>query len=140
MLGVGSAYAGLYQERRAADSVAALRKMMNIQARVRRDGQPFDVAPGESIGSCGPTGTGRSAILNILTRYCEVNSGTILIDGQNLCQLTRVGLRKQIGAILQPDVVLVFVNGPSLSTPAAMLNGAGRGWLQGLSWIPATKA
>jgi Ca2+-transporting ATPase len=43
LLTVGSAYAGLFQERRAADSVAALRKMMNIQARVRRDGQPLEI-------------------------------------------------------------------------------------------------
>jgi Ca2+-transporting ATPase len=43
LLTVGSAYAGLYQERRAADSVAALRKMMNIQARVRRDGRTLEI-------------------------------------------------------------------------------------------------
>ncbi len=43
LLTVGSAYAGLYQERKAADSVAALRKMMNIQARVRRDGQTLEI-------------------------------------------------------------------------------------------------
>lgn len=43
LLTVGSAYAGLHQERRAADSVAALRKMMNIQARVRRDGRTLEI-------------------------------------------------------------------------------------------------
>ena len=43
LLTVGSAYAGLFQERKAADSVAALREMMNIQARVRRDGQTLEV-------------------------------------------------------------------------------------------------
>jgi Ca2+-transporting ATPase len=43
LLTVGSAYAGLYQERKAADSVAALRKMMNIQARVRRDGRTLEI-------------------------------------------------------------------------------------------------
>jgi Ca2+-transporting ATPase len=43
LLTVGSAYAGLFQERRAADSVAALRKMMNIQARVRRNGQTLEI-------------------------------------------------------------------------------------------------
>ena len=43
LLTVGSAYAGLYQERRAADSVAALRKMMNFQARVRRDGRTLEI-------------------------------------------------------------------------------------------------
>ncbi len=61
----------------------------------------FDVQPGESIGICGPTGAGKSTIINILTRYYDVDSGTILIDGQNLRQLTRDSLRKQIGAVLQ---------------------------------------
>ncbi len=61
----------------------------------------FDVQPGESIGICGPTGAGKSTIINILTRYYDVDSGTILIDGQNLRQLTRESLRKQIGAVLQ---------------------------------------
>jgi ATP-binding cassette subfamily B protein len=61
----------------------------------------FDIAPGESIGICGPTGAGKSTIINILTRYYDVDSGTILIDGQNLRQLTRESLRKQIGAVLQ---------------------------------------
>jgi ATP-binding cassette subfamily B protein len=61
----------------------------------------FEVQPGESIGICGPTGAGKSTIINILTRYYDVDSGTILIDGQNLRQLTRESLRKQIGAVLQ---------------------------------------
>jgi ATP-binding cassette subfamily B protein len=61
----------------------------------------FDVAAGESIGICGPTGAGKSTLINILTRYYDVDSGTILIDGQNLKKLTRESLRRQIGAVLQ---------------------------------------
>jgi ATP-binding cassette subfamily B protein len=61
----------------------------------------FDVAPGESIGICGPTGAGKSTIINILTRYYDINRGQILIDGQDLAKLTRESLRKQIGAVLQ---------------------------------------
>jgi ATP-binding cassette subfamily B protein len=61
----------------------------------------FEVAPGESIGICGPTGAGKSTIINILTRYYDINSGQILIDGQDLAKLTRTSLRKQIGAVLQ---------------------------------------
>ncbi len=68
--------------------------------KVLRDNN-FDVQPGETIGICGPTGAGKSTIINILTRYYDVDSGTILIDGQNLRQLTRDSLRKQIGAVLQ---------------------------------------
>jgi ATP-binding cassette subfamily B protein len=61
----------------------------------------FDVAAGESIGICGPTGAGKSTLINILTRYYNVDSGTILIDGQDLKKLTLDSLRKQIGAVLQ---------------------------------------
>jgi len=61
----------------------------------------FDVAAGESIGICGPTGAGKSTLINILTRYYDVDSGTILIDGQDLKKLTLDSLRKQIGAVLQ---------------------------------------
>jgi ATP-binding cassette subfamily B protein len=61
----------------------------------------FEVQPGESIGICGPTGAGKSTIINILTRYYDINRGQILIDGQDLTKLTRESLRKQIGAVLQ---------------------------------------
>jgi len=61
----------------------------------------FDVAPGESIGICGPTGAGKSTLINILTRYYEIDSGRILIDGQDLSTLTQDSLRKQIGVVLQ---------------------------------------
>jgi ATP-binding cassette subfamily B protein len=61
----------------------------------------FDVAPGESIGICGPTGAGKSTIINILTRYYDLDRGQILIDGQDLAKLTRKSLRRQIGAVLQ---------------------------------------
>jgi Ca2+-transporting ATPase len=49
LLTVGSAYAGLFQERKAADSVAALREMMNIQARVRRDGRTLEIPLDELV-------------------------------------------------------------------------------------------
>jgi ATP-binding cassette subfamily B protein len=61
----------------------------------------FDVAPGEAIGICGPTGAGKSTLINILTRYYDIDSGTILIDGQDLKKLNRESLRKQIGVVLQ---------------------------------------
>jgi ATP-binding cassette subfamily B protein len=61
----------------------------------------FDVAPGESIGICGPTGAGKSTLINILTRYYDLTAGTILIDGQDLSRLTQASLRRQIGVVLQ---------------------------------------
>jgi ABC-type multidrug transport system fused ATPase/permease subunit len=61
----------------------------------------FEVQPGESIGICGPTGAGKSTLINILTRYYDIDRGTILIDGQDLSKLTQESLRKQIGVVLQ---------------------------------------
>jgi ABC-type multidrug transport system fused ATPase/permease subunit len=61
----------------------------------------FEAKPGEMIGICGPTGAGKSTIINILTRYYDIDSGTILIDGQDLATLTQESLRRQIGTVLQ---------------------------------------
>jgi ABC-type multidrug transport system fused ATPase/permease subunit len=61
----------------------------------------FDAAPGEKIGICGPTGAGKSTIINILTRYYDIDSGTILIDGQDISKLTQQSLRRQVGVVLQ---------------------------------------
>jgi len=61
----------------------------------------FEVHPGDAIGICGPTGAGKSTLINILTRYYDIDSGTILIDGQDLTKLTQESLRKQVGVVLQ---------------------------------------
>ena len=61
----------------------------------------FIAEPGQAIGICGPTGAGKSTIINILTRYYDTDSGEILIDGQNLRQLTQTSLRRKIGVVLQ---------------------------------------
>jgi ATP-binding cassette subfamily B protein len=61
----------------------------------------FEAAPGEKIGICGPTGAGKSTIINILTRYYDIDSGTILIDGQDISKLTQQSLRQQVGVVLQ---------------------------------------
>jgi len=61
----------------------------------------FVVQPGEKIGICGPTGAGKSTLINILTRYYDIDGGTILIDGQDLSKLTQKSLRRQVGVVLQ---------------------------------------
>ena len=61
----------------------------------------FEALPGQKIGICGPTGAGKSTIMNILTRYYDIDSGTILIDGQNLQDMTQASLRTEVGMVLQ---------------------------------------
>jgi ATP-binding cassette subfamily B protein len=68
--------------------------------RVLKD-NTFVVEAGESVGICGPTGAGKSTLINLLTRYYDIDSGTILIDGQNIATLTQESLRRQIGVVLQ---------------------------------------
>ncbi len=61
----------------------------------------FEALPGQMIGLCGPTGAGKSTIINILTRYYDIDSGSIEIDGQSIYDVTQESLRKQIGVVLQ---------------------------------------
>ncbi len=61
----------------------------------------FEALPGQKIGLCGPTGAGKSTIINILTRYYDIDSGEITIDGQNIAGVTQESLRQNIAAVLQ---------------------------------------
>ena len=47
----------------------------------------FEAQPGQKIGLVGPTGAGKSTIMNILTRYYDLDSGAIEIDGVNIAEL-----------------------------------------------------
>jgi len=61
----------------------------------------FTAKPGEAIGLCGPTGAGKSTIINILTRYYDIDSGSITVDGHSIYEVTQQSLRSQIGVVLQ---------------------------------------
>ena len=65
----------------------------------------FDATPGMKIGLCGPTGAGKSTIINILTRYYDIDSGEILVDGINIADIRQDSLRKQIGVVLQEPIL-----------------------------------
>lgn len=65
----------------------------------------FDVAAGESIALVGPTGAGKSTIINLLSRFYNVTEGAVLIDGHDLNDVTLKSLRKQMGVMLQDSFI-----------------------------------
>jgi ATP-binding cassette subfamily B protein len=72
-----------------------------VQGRKILRDNTFEALPGQKIGLCGPTGAGKSTIINILTRYYDLDAGTITIDGQNIADVTQESLRQNIAAVLQ---------------------------------------
>ncbi|WP_298247612.1 ABC transporter ATP-binding protein [uncultured Christiangramia sp.] len=64
-------------------------------------GISFKVEPGETVAIVGATGAGKSTIINLLSRFYEIDSGVIEIDGQDIKDLELKSLRSQIAVVLQ---------------------------------------
>lgn len=65
------------------------------------DGVNFEVQPGETVALVGPTGAGKSSIVNLVNRFYDVRFGAVLIDGYNVKDVTLESLRSQMGVVLQ---------------------------------------
>ena len=65
----------------------------------------FTVKPGESVALVGPTGAGKSTIVNLISRFYNVNGGRVLIDGQDISQVTIHSLREQMGIMMQDSFI-----------------------------------
>lgn len=65
----------------------------------------FKVEPGMSVALVGPTGAGKSTIVNLISRFYNVESGQVLIDGQDISQVTLHSLRSQMGIMLQDSFI-----------------------------------
>ena len=61
----------------------------------------FTIAPGEKVGLVGRSGAGKSTLVNLLLRFYDVESGRILIDGQDIAMATQESLRQAIGMVTQ---------------------------------------
>jgi ATP-binding cassette subfamily B protein len=72
-----------------------------------KDGEPvlrgvsFEAQPGQTVAIVGPTGAGKTTIINLLPRFYDVTEGGVLIDGQDVRDVTLQSLRSQIGIVLQ---------------------------------------
>ncbi|MDF2642808.1 MAG: transporter ATP-binding protein/permease [Pseudomonas sp.] len=66
----------------------------------------LEIKPGEKIGLIGPSGAGKSTLVNLLLRMYDVQAGRILIDGQDISEVTQESLRAQIGMITQDTSLL----------------------------------
>ena len=76
-----------------------------IKNQIVIDDISFIINPGEKTAIVGPTGSGKTTITNLITKFYEIDSGTILIDRKNINEFKLESLRKKIGVILQ-DVFL----------------------------------
>ena len=61
----------------------------------------FEVKPGEKIAIVGPTGAGKTTLINLLMRFYEIGGGEICVDGVNTKEMTRHELRRHFGMVLQ---------------------------------------
>ena len=61
----------------------------------------LEVKPGQRIAIVGPTGCGKTTVINLLMRFYDVNKGVIAVDGTDIRNMTRASLRSSIGMVLQ---------------------------------------
>lgn len=69
-------------------------------------GLSLTIKPGEKVGLVGRSGAGKSTIANLLLRFYDVGSGSIVIDGQNIADVTQESLRAAIGVVTQDTSLL----------------------------------
>ena len=96
------------------------------------DAMSLTIQPGEKIGLVGRSGAGKSTVVNLLLRLYDVESGRILIDGQDIAGVTQESLRRQVGMVTQDTSLLHrsvrdnLVYGRPDATEAEMLGAAAK--------------
>ena len=76
-------------------------KFSYVENQIVIDDISFKIHPGETLAIVGPTGSGKSTIINLITKFYEIDSGRILIDGNNIDELKLDNIRNKVGVILQ---------------------------------------
>jgi ATP-binding cassette, subfamily B, multidrug efflux pump len=69
-------------------------------------GIDLTITPGERVGLVGPSGAGKSTLVNLLLRFYDLEGGHILIDGQNIAEVTQESLRRHIAMVTQDTSLL----------------------------------
>lgn len=69
------------------------------------DGLNLDIKAGEQIALVGPTGAGKTTVVNLVSRFYDVNSGMITIDGKDISKVTIRSLRSQMGIMMQDTFI-----------------------------------
>jgi ATP-binding cassette subfamily B protein len=82
----------------------------------------FVVEPGQTVAIVGPTGSGKSTLVNLLPRLCEPPAGTLYVDGRDVCGIDRGELRAAIGMVMQEPFLFSDTVGGNI------LFGAGADW------------
>jgi ATP-binding cassette, subfamily B, multidrug efflux pump len=65
------------------------------------DGITLDVQPGQTVAVVGPTGAGKTTLVNMIGRFYDVDDGAVLVDGIDVREVTKASLRSQMGVVLQ---------------------------------------
>lgn len=69
--------------------------------RMLMNGVNLTVEPGQKVAIVGPTGSGKTTLINLLMRFYEIDGGVITVDGVNICDMPREELRDRFGMVLQ---------------------------------------
>ncbi len=101
-------------------------------ARLILQGVNLDLQPGERVAFVGGTGAGKSTLLSLVPRFYDPSAGRVLLDGQDLCAITKKSLRAQISLVLQDTLLFSttvrenIAYGRPDATEAEIIEAAGR--------------
>ncbi len=88
------------------DTIQGRVEFINVEAGYKEDqpvlkGISFTAEPGKTIAIVGPTGAGKTTIINLIPRFYDVTGGQVLIDGMDVRDVTQSSLRQNVGIVLQ---------------------------------------